>query len=60
MIQSQSVFIPLSDCLSTFEALLCTRTEERLVKEGGREGNERAVELGDQVLCRLVDCLVLV
>ncbi|KAI3363681.1 hypothetical protein L3Q82_001303 [Scortum barcoo] len=30
------------DCLSTSEALLCCRTEKRLVKKGGREGNVRA------------------
>lgn len=50
-ILSKFVFIPLSDCVSALEALLCSRTEKRLVKEGGREENVRAVRLGDQVFC---------
>lgn len=60
MILPKSAFIPLSDCLSTLEALLCCRTEKRLVKEGGREGNVRAVGLGNQVFCWFVEFAVLV
>lgn len=49
MILFKSVFIPLSDCLSAIEAPLCCRTVKGLAREGGREGNVRAVGLGDQV-----------
>lgn len=60
MILPKSVLIPLSHCLLTLEALLCCRREKRLVKEGGREGNVRAVGLGDQVFCWLVEFAALV
>lgn len=56
LILPQSGFIHLLDCLSTFEATLCCRTEKRLAKEGGREGNVRAAELGDEVLCWFSEC----
>lgn len=44
MIPSKTIFIPLSDCLWTLEALLCCRIEMRL-KEGWREGNVRTWRL---------------
>lgn len=50
MILSKSVFISLSDCLSTLEALLSCRTEPRLAKAGGREENVRAFGLVGGIL----------